>query len=141
MAKAIPNCPKAPKHVKGYVWFNQAIDKSKEIIDNVGDPWRICDETWKKKYTAKLSEILHNDPKNYKKEMCHEDSDNWKQSISQELRNMEKHEAWSPISNRKEIKALTTTLVFKKNTDKNGNLTKYKVRLWVKSFNQREGID
>ncbi|MBW0511601.1 hypothetical protein O181_051316, partial [Austropuccinia psidii MF-1] len=83
----------------------------------------------RKKHTANLSEILHNNPKNYKQAMSNEDSDHWKQAISQELSNMDKHNIWSPISNEKEIKVLTTTWVFKKKTDENGNLTKYKARL------------
>ncbi|MBW0549740.1 hypothetical protein O181_089455 [Austropuccinia psidii MF-1] len=73
--------------------------------------------------------------------MCHEDSNHWKQGISQELRNMDKHGVLSPISNRKEIKALTTTWVFMKKTDENGYLTKYKATLCMRVFNQGEGID
>ncbi|MBW0536164.1 hypothetical protein O181_075879 [Austropuccinia psidii MF-1] len=137
-AKTFPN---PPKQVKGYIWSNEPIDKSKEVIGDVGDPGNICNEPRRKKHTANFSEILHNNPKNYKQAMSNEDSDHWKQAISQELSNMDKHNVWSPISNKKEIKALTTTWVFKKKTNENGNLTKYKARLCVRRFNQREGID
>ncbi|MBW0575095.1 hypothetical protein O181_114810 [Austropuccinia psidii MF-1] len=101
LAKTISNPFNAPKQVKGYIWSNEPIDKSKEVIGDFGDPQNICDEARRKKYTENFTELFHNDPKNYKEAMCHEDSNNWKQAISQELRNMDKHGFLSPISNRK----------------------------------------
>ncbi|MBW0529178.1 hypothetical protein O181_068893 [Austropuccinia psidii MF-1] len=141
LAKTFPNPSNSPKQLKGYIWSNEPIDKSKKVIGDVGDPWKICNEPRRKKHTVNFSEILHNNPKIYKQAMSNEDYDNWKQEISQELSNIDKNNVWSPISNKKEIKALTTTWVFKKKTDKNGNLIKYKARLCVRGFNQREGID
>ncbi|MBW0471032.1 hypothetical protein O181_010747 [Austropuccinia psidii MF-1] len=110
MTKAIPNANKlpnpsnSPKQVKEYIWSNEPINKSKKVISDAGDPQRIRDKPRRKKYTANSSEILHNDPKNYKQAMCHKDSDNWKKSISQELRNIEKNEFWSPTSDKKRNK-------------------------------------
>ncbi|MBW0490539.1 hypothetical protein O181_030254 [Austropuccinia psidii MF-1] len=73
--------------------------------------------------------------------MSLEDSDHWKQAISHELSNMDIHKVCPPISDNTEIKTLTTTWVFKKKTNKNGNLTKYKARLCVRGSNQREEIN
>ena len=42
---------------------------------------------------------------------------------------------------RKDIFPLTTRWLFKKKTNQDGNLTKYKARLCVHGFNQQEGID
>ncbi|MBW0571902.1 hypothetical protein O181_111617 [Austropuccinia psidii MF-1] len=54
---------------------------------------------------------------------------------------MKTHQVWSSHEQDKSIHPLTTTWVFKRKTDANGNLTKYKARLCVRGFNQQEGID
>ncbi|MBW0525862.1 hypothetical protein O181_065577 [Austropuccinia psidii MF-1] len=54
---------------------------------------------------------------------------------------MTKHSVWSPCNEPTNFKPLTTTWVFKQRTDEDSNLTKFKSRLCVRGFNQREGID
>ncbi|MBW0559635.1 hypothetical protein O181_099350 [Austropuccinia psidii MF-1] len=54
---------------------------------------------------------------------------------------MKKHQLWSCHEKDKSIHPLTTTWVFKRQTDANGNLTKYKARICVRGFNQQEGLD
>ncbi|MBW0479251.1 hypothetical protein O181_018966 [Austropuccinia psidii MF-1] len=108
---------------KGYIWTNEPINKTKEI------------------HSANFSELSLLDPKNYKQAINSVESKNWEQAISQELQNMAKHSVWSPCNEPNNCKPLTTTWVFKRKTDEDGNLTKFKARLCVQGFNQREGID
>ncbi|MBW0514998.1 hypothetical protein O181_054713, partial [Austropuccinia psidii MF-1] len=126
---------------KGYIWTNEPINKTKEIVGEVGDPRNILDTSRQPKHSASFSELSLLDPKNYKQAINSVESKNWEQAISQELQNMAKHSVWSPCNEPNNCKPLTTTWVFKQNTDEDGNLTKFKARLCVPGFNQREGID
>ncbi|MBW0530485.1 hypothetical protein O181_070200 [Austropuccinia psidii MF-1] len=56
---------------------------------------------------------------------------------------MEKHCVWSPttITPGEAKKPLSTTWVFKQKTDEDGNLSKFKARLCVRGFHQREGLN
>ncbi|MBW0511819.1 hypothetical protein O181_051534 [Austropuccinia psidii MF-1] len=65
----------------------------------------------------------------------------WKNAISNELENMEKHQVWSSTTIDKDITPVSTTWVFKRKTNKNGNLTKFKARLCIRGFHQKEGIN
>ncbi|MBW0509414.1 hypothetical protein O181_049129 [Austropuccinia psidii MF-1] len=54
---------------------------------------------------------------------------------------MDGNQVWSPDQQSSEIKPLTTTWIFKKKTDEDGNLSKFKAVLCVRGFNQKEGVD
>ncbi|MBW0500970.1 hypothetical protein O181_040685 [Austropuccinia psidii MF-1] len=54
---------------------------------------------------------------------------------------MAKHQVWSPTEETNHIKPLSTTWVFKRKTDENRNLSKFKARLCVQGLHQKEGVD
>ncbi|MBW0479558.1 hypothetical protein O181_019273 [Austropuccinia psidii MF-1] len=54
---------------------------------------------------------------------------------------MSNHKVWSPTMPENHAKPLSITWVFKHKTDENGNLPKFKARLFVRGFTQKEGID
>ncbi|MBW0477641.1 hypothetical protein O181_017356 [Austropuccinia psidii MF-1] len=126
---------------KGYIWTNEPVNKSKEIVGKVGDPRNILDTSRQPKNSANFSELTLLDPKNYKQAINSVASKNWEEAISQELQNMAKYSVWSPCNEPTSCKPLTTTWVFKQTIDEDSNLTKFKARLCVRGFNQREGID
>ncbi|MBW0498232.1 hypothetical protein O181_037947 [Austropuccinia psidii MF-1] len=84
---------------------------------------------------------LNSDPKNYVQALQSPENNFWIDAIINELNNMTKHQVWTPSNHPSNLKPLTTTWVFKKKTDENGNLTKFKARLCVRGFSQTEGID
>ncbi|MBW0572780.1 hypothetical protein O181_112495, partial [Austropuccinia psidii MF-1] len=92
-------------------------------------------------YKANFSQAIVSDPKSYSQATHHPDSKQWLAAIDNELSNMKKHQVWSPHEQDKSIHLLTTTWVFKREKNTDGNLTKYKARLCVRGFNQQEGID
>ncbi|MBW0546895.1 hypothetical protein O181_086610 [Austropuccinia psidii MF-1] len=83
----------------------------------------------------------HNDPKTYSQAMNSNYQQEWQKAIATELENMRKHNVWSPSETTEHFKPLSTTWVFKRKTDKDRKLTKFKARLCVRGFNQKEGID
>ncbi|MBW0526861.1 hypothetical protein O181_066576 [Austropuccinia psidii MF-1] len=118
-----------PKY-KRYIWTNEPASKSKEIVGEVGDPRNILEISRQPKHSANFSELTLLDPKNYKQAINSVESKNWEEAISQELQNMTKHSVWSPCNEPTNCKPLTTTWVFKQKTDEDGNLTKFKARLF-----------
>ncbi|MBW0482931.1 hypothetical protein O181_022646 [Austropuccinia psidii MF-1] len=54
---------------------------------------------------------------------------------------MTKHQVWTPSNHPSNLNPLTNTWVFKKKTNENGNITKFKAQLCVRGFSQTEGID
>ncbi|MBW0517419.1 hypothetical protein O181_057134 [Austropuccinia psidii MF-1] len=65
----------------------------------------------------------------------------WKEAIKSELKNMMNHHVWTPTISNQNVKPLSTTWVFKRKTDEDGNLSKVKARLCVRGLSQKEGIN
>ncbi|MBW0463109.1 hypothetical protein O181_002824 [Austropuccinia psidii MF-1] len=128
------------RQYKGYSWTTVPVDNSKEITSNL-DPANILTNSRRTKKSANFVEAIISDPKSFSQAIHHPDSKQWLAAIKNELSNMKTHQVWSSHEQDKSIHPLTTTWVFKRKTDANGNLTKYKARLCVRGFNQREGID
>ncbi|MBW0479363.1 hypothetical protein O181_019078 [Austropuccinia psidii MF-1] len=90
---------------------------------------------------ANLANHLSLDPKTYIQALSSPDGEEWMKAINVELKNMAKHQVWSPTKETNHIKPLSTTWVFKRKTNKNGNLSKFKARLCVRGFHQKEGVN
>ncbi|MBW0479872.1 hypothetical protein O181_019587 [Austropuccinia psidii MF-1] len=133
--------PPEAKSSKRYKWVPENQPPPKEILGKVGDPQNILQHS-RQTHTANAVSLLENDnPKTYSQAMNSNHQQEWQNTIATELENMKKHHVWSPSETIENIKPLSTTWVFKRKTDKDGNLTKFKARLCVRGFNQKEGID
>ncbi|MBW0491243.1 hypothetical protein O181_030958 [Austropuccinia psidii MF-1] len=128
--------------VKGYSWVpeNESIAQN-EILGDVGDPRNVLTHQRQQRHHANLADHLSLDPKTYLEAINGLDSQELKNAIKAELINMTTHNFWSPVRPDQNIKLLSTTWVFKQKTNEDGNLSKYKARLCVRGFNQKEGID
>ncbi|MBW0486685.1 hypothetical protein O181_026400, partial [Austropuccinia psidii MF-1] len=112
-----------------------------EILGKVGDPQSILQHN-RRAHTANAVSLLeNNDPKTYSQAMNSNFQQEWQNAIATELENMKKHNVWSPSEAIENIKPLSTTWVFKRKTDEDGNLPKFKARLCVRGFHQKEGTD
>ncbi|PLW26977.1 hypothetical protein PCASD_23030 [Puccinia coronata f. sp. avenae] len=126
---------------KFYAWVPADKPASREIQGDI-DPSNIIESGRRTRHSANAAILSHDDPKSYHQAVTSVNSENWEGAISNELGNMNRLKVWSVADiSGKGIRPLTTTWVFKKKTDQDGNLTKYKARLCVRGFNQREGID
>ncbi|MBW0481596.1 hypothetical protein O181_021311 [Austropuccinia psidii MF-1] len=114
----------------------------KEIIGKVGDPWNVIESQRRPKHSANAVSLLDKEcPNNFHQAMKCELHQHWEDAIQKELENMEKHQVWSPATLTENTKPLSTTWVFKFKTNEEGTLTKFKARLCVQRFHQKEGID
>ncbi|MBW0505940.1 hypothetical protein O181_045655 [Austropuccinia psidii MF-1] len=128
--------------VKGYLCVpeNESAPQN-EILGDVGDSRNILTHQRQQKHHENLADHLSLDPRTYREAINRSDSQEWQNTIKVELTNMTTHNVWSPARTDQIIKPLSTTWVFKRKTNEDGNLSKYKARLCVKGFNQKEGID
>ncbi|MBW0497553.1 hypothetical protein O181_037268 [Austropuccinia psidii MF-1] len=127
---------------KGYSWVpEQESIPQNEIIGDVGHPNNILTYQRRSRHHANLADHLSLDPKTYHEAINGPYSQEWKEAIKSELNNMANHHVWIPTTSNHNIKPLSTTWVFKRKTDEDGNLSKFKARLCVQGFNQKEGID
>ncbi|MBW0559032.1 hypothetical protein O181_098747 [Austropuccinia psidii MF-1] len=128
--------------VKGYLWVpeNESIPQN-EILGDDGDPRNILTHQRRQRHHANLADHLLLDPKTYLEAINGLDSQEWKNEIKAELTNMTTHNVWSQVRPDQNIKTLSTTWVFKRKTNEDGNLSKYKARLCIRGFNQKGGID
>eukprot|EP00963_Diacronema_lutheri_P008222 scaffold732_cov348-Pavlova_lutheri.AAC.2 len=77
----------------------------------------------------------------YANAMRRSDADLWKEAIHEELTSLVANETWTLTELPPARKALTTTWVFKVKRDGGGDVERYKARLCVRGFEQREGLD
>ncbi|MBW0508264.1 hypothetical protein O181_047979 [Austropuccinia psidii MF-1] len=129
-----------PKDKRGdhYKWIPKNQPPANEIHGEVGDPRNIIESRQQPKHSANAANTLNNkNPRSYQQAMTSELKQQWKNAISNKLENMEKHQVWSPTTIDRKIKPLSTTWVFKRKTNKNGDLTKFKARLCIHGFHQK----
>jgi len=84
---------------------------------------------------------MKEDPRSYNEAIVSIHRENWTLAIESELGNMEKHDVWTVVTQTKDMHPLSTTWVFRRKTDQDRNLTKFKARLCVRGFLQKEGRD
>ena len=65
----------------------------------------------------------------------------WREAMDVEIRAIEKNRTWELIAFPKGAKPIGVKWVFKTKLNEKGNVDKYKARLVVKGYSQREGID
>ncbi|PLW18034.1 hypothetical protein PCASD_19810 [Puccinia coronata f. sp. avenae] len=111
---------------KYYAWVPEDEPASQEIRGDV-DPSNIIKSGRRTCHSANTAILSHDDPRTYHQAVSAYDSGNWESAISNELGNIVRLNVWSVVDvSGKDIRPLTTTWVFKKKTDQDGNLTKYK---------------
>jgi hypothetical protein len=81
------------------------------------------------------------DPRTFTEAMKSEEADSWHQAIKEEKTSLEEKNTWCIVPTPKEIKPITSKLVFKRKYGPDGQVTRYKARLVARGFQQEEGID
>ncbi|PPJ50823.1 hypothetical protein CBER1_07278 [Cercospora berteroae] len=83
-------------------------------------------------------------PSNYAEAHASTESQEWDDAIMSEWRSHQENQTWEVVQ-KKDIppgrKPLTVRLVYRRKIGKDGKVSKYKVRLVARGFQQREGFD
>ena len=85
--------------------------------------------------------ILDDDPTSFKEAMNNEHSSEWLDAMKDEMESMNANEVWDLVEIPKGAKIVGCKWVYKTKCDSKGNIKRFKARLVVKGFTQREGID
>ena len=65
----------------------------------------------------------------------------WKSAMKSVMDSMYTNQVWTLVDAPEGVKPISCKWVFKKKNDMDGNIQTYKVRLVVKGYRQRHGID
>lgn len=81
------------------------------------------------------------DPKTFTEAIKSGESELWKKAIQEEKTSLEEKHTWDIIPTPKEVKPITSKLVFKRKYGPDGRVSRHKARLVARGFQQEEGID
>ncbi|KAL4582349.1 hypothetical protein LXL04_006896 [Taraxacum kok-saghyz] len=81
------------------------------------------------------------EPESFQEAQSHSDKGKWQKAMEEEMNSLQKNQTYELVKLPKGKKALKNKWVFKLKKNGKGNTTKYKARLVVKGFQQKEGID
>ena len=73
--------------------------------------------------------------------MLSSDSTSWKETINSEIESILSNHTWELVDLPPGNKPLSSKWIFKKKMKDDGTIDKYKARLDVKGFRQKEGLD
>ena len=73
--------------------------------------------------------------------MSRDDSKSWYEVVKEEMESVAKNQVWDLVELPKGVSIVGCKWVFKTKRDSKGNVERYKARLVVKGFTQKEGID
>eukprot|EP00253_Pinus_taeda_P036673 PITA_36673 len=92
-------------------------------------------------YSSFALSITDDDPRNVKEAVDSEDGKLWKEAIVDEMASLHKNEAWDLVELPARRKPVHSKWVFKKKTNPEGKVEKYKAWLVAKGYSQVPGID
>ena len=105
---------------------------------------KIDDALVKEKDSAHVVEVCvaeKGEPNNLREAIDSCDSEHRQNAMNEEMQSLIKNKVWKLVEKPPDKLILDNRWVFKAKTDANGNISKYKARVVVQGFNQKEGID
>ncbi|CAL1681979.1 unnamed protein product [Lasius platythorax] len=89
--------------------------------------------------TEFISEIKN--PETYEEALSSANNVHWKQAMDIEMASLKENQTWTLITLPKDAKVISNKWVFRIKTNPDGSVDKYKARLVIKGFSQRQGVD
>ncbi|GJW84186.1 retrotransposon protein, putative, ty1-copia subclass [Tanacetum coccineum] len=88
-----------------------------------------------------VSFMEENEPTSYQEAVISSKGDQWKEAIKSEIESILQNHTWELVDLPPGCKPLSYKWIFKKKMKADGTIDKYKARLVIKGFRQREGLD
>src|SRR3954469_24832096 len=88
-----------------------------------------------------LTYMLEAEPQTFKEAVNSPEGPLWKEAINSEIESILQNHTWELVELHPGCKPLGYRWIFKKKMKADGSIDKYKARLVVKGYNQREGLD
>ena len=85
--------------------------------------------------------VYIDDPRNYEEAMSDIDSAQWLEAMNSEIGSMYSNQVWTLVDPPEGISPIGCKWVFKRKIGKDGKVETFKVRLVVKEYTQKQGID
>ena len=85
--------------------------------------------------------MLENEPQSYNEAVRSADGALWKDAINSEIESILQNHTWELVNLPPGCKPLGSKWIFKKKIKADGSIDKYKARLVIKGYRQREGLD
>jgi hypothetical protein len=98
---------------------------------------------WQSKapHNVAMANVAITEPATLQEAMESDNADEWKIALNKEYASLEANQTWELVQKLPGIKPLPCKLIFKVKRDALGNNERFKVRLVVKGFAQRPGVD
>ena len=120
--------------------------KSRDIISR-SDPMEDEPRRSKRQRTSTsfgpdfLTYLLENEPRKFKEVVTSPEAPFWKEAINSEVESILSNHTWKLVDLPPGNKPLQCKWIFKRKMKADGDIDKYKARLVVKGYKQREGLD
>ena len=85
--------------------------------------------------------MLEGDPQTYKEAMNSQESPLWEEAIKSEIDSILQNHTWELVNLPPGCKPLGSKWIFKRKLKADGSVDKYKARLVIKGYRQKEGLD
>ncbi|KAK3040689.1 hypothetical protein RJ639_028385 [Escallonia herrerae] len=82
-----------------------------------------------------------NEPRTYSEAMSSPEAPHWKEAVNSEIESIMQNHTWELVDLPPRNKPLGCKLIFKRKMKADGVIEKYKARLVVKGYRQKEGLD
>lgn len=104
-------------------------------------PERLTCERLDEVHVAQARLMHQVEPETYEVAMRSKEKNEWIQAMNEEMKSLEKTNTWELSELPEGFKPLGLKWVFKKKFNADGSLDRFKARVVVKGFEQKEGID
>ena len=85
--------------------------------------------------------LLEDEPQSFKEVMLSPEAPYWKEAINDEVESILQYHTWELVDLPPSSKPLGYKWIFKKKMKADGSIDKYKARLVIKGYKQKEGLD
>ena len=85
--------------------------------------------------------MLEAEPQTYNEAIHSSESTLWKDAIKSEIDSIMQNHTWELVDLPSRIKPLNSKWIFKQKMKADGTIDKYKARLVIKDYKQKEGLD